>query len=84
MWSHNASVEEKYLVVLDVVVWALFDNAFDSELDVYIAGKVILSGCIIVGVAYNIYVLVQVLNIMNILRKPKTKYKRVSFKVKFC
>lgn len=67
----------KYLYLLDFVIWALFDTSFGNDTEILIAGKIITSGCMLVGVAYNIYILIQVLNIMNTIHEPRTKYYEV-------
>lgn len=35
------------------------------------------TGCILVGLAYNVYILIQILNIMNTVHAPRTKYYEV-------
>lgn len=67
----------KYTRILDFIVWAFFDTSFGSDTDVYIPGKLISAGCMFVGLAYNIYLLVQILNIMNLIHATRTKYYEV-------
>lgn len=46
----------------------------EDDLDTFTPGKVIMTVCILLGVFYNIYLLIQILNIMNIVHEPKTKF----------
>lgn len=64
----------KYSRILNFVIWAVFDTSFDSDMDVYIPGKMITAGCMFIGLAYNIYFLVQILNVMNTVHASRTKY----------
>lgn len=65
---------EKYFKLFDFVIWALFDTSFGNELPDFIPGKFVTSGCMLVGLSYNIYILIQILNIMNTVHSSKTKY----------
>lgn len=67
----------KYVSLLDFVIWALFDTSFGSDIEIYIPGKAMTTGCILVGLAYNVYILIQILNIMNTVHAPRTKYYEV-------
>ena len=69
--------QTKYFRILDFIIWAFFDTSFGSDTDVYIPGKLISAGCMFVGLAYNIYILVQILSIMNIIHASRTKYYEV-------
>jgi hypothetical protein len=73
----SVPLEEKFLFVLDFVIWSLFGTSFSSDLEVFIPGKVISSLFMIVGVAYNVYILIQILNIMNTVHAPRTKYYQI-------
>lgn len=57
-----------------MTIWVLFDTAFSSDYDVILSGKLIVSCCMLVGVSYNIYLLINVLNIMNTIHAPRTKF----------
>lgn len=65
---------QKYFLVLDLVIWALFDTSFSSDLEMFIPGKAVTSICMIVGVAFNISLIVQILNITNTVHAPRMKY----------
>jgi hypothetical protein len=67
----------KYFRILDFIIWAFFDTSFGSDTDVYIPGKLISAGCMFIGLAYNMYILVQILSIMNIIHASRTKYYEV-------
>lgn len=56
------------------MIWALFDTSFGNDTVVLIPGKVLTSGCMIFGVAYNIYLLITILNTVNTIRAAQTKY----------
>lgn len=75
--SPNVALHDKYFYILDFVIWALFDTSFGSDIDVFIPGKMITSGCMIIGLGYNIYILIQILNIMNIVHTSRTKFYEV-------
>ncbi|KAL7048835.1 hypothetical protein ACKWTF_003501 [Chironomus riparius] len=64
----------KYSRILDFIIWAFFDTSFGSDTDVYIPGKLISAGCMFIGLGYNLYILVQILSIMNIIHSSRTKY----------
>lgn len=67
----------KYTQILEFIVWAFFDTSFGTDTDVYIPGKLISAGCMFIGLAYNIYLIVQILNIMNLIHATRTKYYEV-------
>lgn len=73
----QVSLQSKYVLLLELVIWSLFDTSFGSEIDIFIPGKIITSGCILVGLAYNIYILIEILNIMNTVHAPRTKFYEV-------
>lgn len=73
----QVSLLSKYVLLLELVIWSLFDTSFGSEIDIFIPGKIITSGCILVGLAYNIYILIEILNIMNTVHAPRTKFYEV-------
>lgn len=61
-------------MILDLSIWTLFDTTFSNDYDVLVAGKLIISCCIFAGVIYNIYLLISILNIMNIKFASRTKF----------
>lgn len=68
---------DKYIYILDFVIWALFDTSFQESSAFCVSEKLITSICILIGVGYNIYLLIQILNIMNTIHAPRTKYYEV-------
>ncbi|CAO1324147.1 unnamed protein product [Diamesa hyperborea] len=70
----DRSCAQKYFKLLNFVIWALFDTSFGDDVHDFIPGKFVTSGCMIVGLTYNIYILIQILNIMNTVHSSKTKY----------
>jgi hypothetical protein len=73
----RATFGKKYLKILEFILWTLFNTSFGTDMNVYIPGKIITSGCIFSGVVYNIYILIQILNIMNITHSTKIQYYEV-------
>lgn len=75
--NDDINYKDKYLEILEVVIWALFDTSFNSDNDDYIPGKVIFAACVIIGIVYNIFLLIQILNVMNTIHAPRTKFYEV-------
>ncbi|KAG5679446.1 hypothetical protein PVAND_009011 [Polypedilum vanderplanki] len=70
----NIATYVKYYTMMYFIIWALFDTSFSTEFEIYISGKIITAGCMIIAYLYNIYCLVVILNLVNIINAPKTKY----------
>jgi hypothetical protein len=68
----------KYFEILtDCVVWILFDTSHNSDLSGFLPGKIITVGCMVIGLAYNVYILVQILSVISITHGSRTKYYEV-------
>lgn len=68
---------EKFLFILDFVIWALFGTSFSNDVEMFVPGKIISVIVMILGVAYNVYVTVQILNVLKTIHAPRTKYYEV-------
>lgn len=73
----NAPLSEKFLFLLNYVIWTLFDTSFGGDTDDFIPGKAISSMCMLIGTAYNIYILIHILNIMSLVHAPRIKYYQI-------
>lgn len=72
--DQKVSVVYKYAYTLEFVVWSVFDTSSGNELSNYKPAKILTAGFIITGVAFNVYILIQILNIMNTIHAPRTKF----------
>lgn len=61
----------------DHIIWILFNTAYGDDLTTFLPGKIITVGCMIIGLAYNIYIFIQILNIVSIIHASRTKYHEV-------
>lgn len=68
---------EKYFLILEFACWAIFGTSFNSEIESFIQGKIIITVWIIIGVATSIYFLIQVLDLTLTIRAPRTKFYEV-------
>lgn len=73
----NIPIYKKYVFLLEFVIWSLFDTSFGSDVEAFIPGKVLTSGFMLVGLAYNVYILIHILNIINTIHAPRTKFYEV-------
>lgn len=67
---------KKYYEISEYAIWALFDTTFEEN-EMYFPGKILSSIFMIAGVVYNTCLLIQILNILNIMHAPRTKYHEV-------
>ena len=68
------TVTRKYGLVLQIISWTIFNTSFQIRTRDLIEGKAIFSTLIIIGVTFNVYLLIKVLSLMNIMNKPRMKY----------
>lgn len=68
----NMPIGCKYLHILEFVLWSLFDTS--NDLEKFSPAQINVSGFMIVGVAFNVYILIQILNVLNTIHAPRTKY----------
>lgn len=75
----DVSLSEKYFQIMgDYIIWFLFNTSSnEDDLSSCVPGKIITVGCMIIGLAFNIYILIQILNIVSITRATRTKYYEV-------
>lgn len=70
----NNSVTSKYGMVLQIISWTIFNTSFQIQTHDLVEGKAIFATLIIIGVTFNVYLLIKVLSLMNIMNKPRMKY----------
>ncbi|CRL08307.1 CLUMA_CG021395, isoform A [Clunio marinus] len=68
---------EHNCILSEVVILALFGTVINVDFHNFTLGKFIISLCAIVGVTYNIYLLVEILNIIKTIQAPRSKYYEV-------
>lgn len=56
------------------IIWILCHTAYGNDLSTFLPGKIITVGCMIIGLSYNVYILIQILNIVKITHASRTKY----------
>jgi hypothetical protein len=73
--SPEVTLEGKYFEIMgDYIIWILFHTAYGNDLSTFLPGKIITVGCMVIGLTYNIYILIQILNIVKITHASRTKY----------
>lgn len=70
----DVSVALKYILTMEFVIWSIFDTSYGNYLDGYARGKLLNASLMIVGAAFITYLLVQIINILNTIHAPRTKY----------
>lgn len=70
----KVSIFTKYAYILDYTIWTTFSTAFGNDLQQFKPGKIVNAWFIIMGVVYNIYILIRILNALNSVHAPRTKY----------
>ena len=74
----KVNLSTKYFQIMgEYIIWVLFNTAYENDLTNYVPGKLLTVGCMIIGLSYNIYLFIQILNIMNIIHASRTKYREV-------
>lgn len=74
----EVSLSTKYFQIIgEYIIWVLFNTAYENELTTFMPGKIITVGCMIISLAYNIYIFIAILNIMNLIHASRTKYREV-------
>lgn len=74
----EVSLSTKYFQIIgEYIIWVLFNTAYENELTTFVPGKIITVGCMIISLAYNIYIFIAILNIMNLIHASRTKYREV-------
>lgn len=73
--SSEVDLSTKYFQIMsDYIIWILFNTSYGNDFSTFFPGKMITVGCMLIGLAYNVYILVEILNIVNIIHASRTKY----------
>lgn len=66
--------EKYYEIAIEYIIPIVFHTAYENDLSTFLPGKTITVGCMILGLTFNIYMFIQILNIVKIAYASKAKF----------
>lgn len=68
---------KKYFKIFDYVIWIVFGSSLVHMRETEMNEKILISFSVIIGLAFNIYVLTEILSIVNSLHSSRMKFYQI-------